>query len=91
MRSKLRKSIAACIAGAAIFGMVQMPVNAAGSVEAGVAAMLSDSLTVGAGAASLDAGVTSALGSSLVSGEAALGGKRAGNHMRLYEPWDCAG
>lgn len=72
MRSKLRKSIAACIAGAAIFGMAQMPVNAAGNVEAGVAAMLSDSLTVGTGAASLDAGVTSALGSSLVQGEAAL-------------------
>lgn len=68
MRSELRKTIAACIAGAAVFGMAQMPVQAAGSVDAGVTAALSGSLTAGTEAVSLDAGVTAALGDSLTTG-----------------------
>ena len=37
-RKEFRRVIAACIAGAVVFGMIQTPVKAAGNVEAGVTA-----------------------------------------------------
>lgn len=44
MKNEFRKAMAACLAGAMMFGMVQMPVEASSNVEAGVTAMLNESL-----------------------------------------------
>lgn len=44
MKNEIRKMMAACMAGAVMFGMVQIPAEASGNVDAGVTAVFSDSL-----------------------------------------------
>lgn len=44
MKNEIRKMMTACMAGAVVFGMIQMPVEASGNVDAGVTAVFSDSL-----------------------------------------------
>lgn len=97
-RKEFRRVIAACIAGAVVFGMIQTPVKAAGNVEAGVTAMLRQSLTDETEEATAEAGITAMLGQSLtaeentepetpatVCGYTNLGIAQVENHLNIRE------
>lgn len=97
-RKEFGRVIAACIAGAVVFGMIQMPVKAAGNVEAGITAMLNQSLTAEAEEAAAEAGITAMLGQSLTAEETAepeasaavcgytnLGIAQVENHLNIRE------
>lgn len=81
MRNKFGKAIAACITGAVVFGMVQMPVEAARGVEAGVTVVLNESLT-----ADLEAGGTEAVQvPATICGYTNLGIAQVENHLNIRE------
>jgi len=80
MKNRFRRVIAACMSGEMVFGMVQMPVEAA-SVDAGITAMLSESLTTG-----LDAGlVEEPQVPATVCGYTNLGIAQVENHLNIRE------
>ena len=79
MKNRFRKAIAACMSGAMIFGMVQIPAEAA-NVDAGVTAMLSASLTTDSAAAGEEPQVPST-----VCGYTNLGIAQVENHLNIRE------
>ncbi len=80
MKNRFRRVIAACMSGAMVFGMVQMPVEAA-SVDAGITAMLSESLTTG-----LDAGLMEEPQvPATICGYTNLGIAHVENHLNIRE------
>lgn len=79
MKNRFRKAIAACMSGAMIFGMVQIPAEAA-NVDAGVTAMLSASLTTDSDAAGEELQVPST-----VCGYTNLGIAQVENHLNIRE------
>ncbi|MEH2942748.1 NlpC/P60 family protein [Lachnospiraceae bacterium KK002] len=79
MKNRFRKAIAACMSGAMIFGMVQIPAEAA-NVDAGVTAMLSASLTTDSDAAGEEPQVPST-----VCGYTNLGIAQVENHLNIRE------
>ena len=81
MRNRFGKAIAACITGAVVFGMAQMPVEAARGVEAGVTVMLNESL-----AADIEAGGTEVVQApAAICGYTNLGIAQVENHLNIRE------
>ena len=81
MRNRFGKAIAACITGAVVFGMAQMPVEAARGVEAGVTVMLNESL-----AADIEAGRTEVVQApAAICGYTNLGIAQVENHLNIRE------
>lgn len=81
MRNKFGKAITACITGAVVFGMVQMPVEAARGVEAGVTVVLNESLT-----ADVEAGKTETVQlPATICGYTNLGIAQVENHLNIRE------
>ncbi|GFI31037.1 MAG: SH3 domain-containing protein [Lachnospiraceae bacterium] len=79
-KSEFRRVIAACMTGAVVFGAVQMPVKAAGNMEAGVTAMLSQSLT-----AETDGAAEEPAAPATVCGYTNLGIAQVENHLNIRE------
>ncbi len=81
MRNKFGKAVAACITGAVVFGMAQMPAEAARGVEAGVTVTLNESLT-----ADLQAGEKEIVQvPSTICGYTNLGIAQVENHLNIRE------
>ena len=81
-KSEFRRVIAACMTGAVVFGAVQMPVKAAGNMEAGVTAMLSQSLT-----AETDGAAEEPAAPAAVCGYTNLGIAQVENHLSQEGEW----
>lgn len=88
MRNEWRNVIAACLTGAAVFGMIQIPTEAANQVNAGVSAVFSECLTGGADAGKSAAGaqVTAAQSEpETICGYTNLGIADVENHLNIRE------
>lgn len=79
-RNEFRRVIAACMTGAVVFGAVRMPVQAAGNVEAGITAMLGQSLTTEADETAEEPAVPAT-----VCGYTNLGIAQVENHLNIRE------
>lgn len=86
MSYKVRNIIAACVAGAAVFSLVSVPTEAAG-VNAGITAVLGESLSngVSAGITAVEAQNTTAANAETICGYTNLGIANVENHLNIRE------
>lgn len=90
MKNEFRRVVAACMSGAVVFGMIQMPAEATGNVNAGITAVFSESLasSVNAGKSAEAAQMTTSENvqeEQTVCGYTNLGIAQVENHLNIRE------
>lgn len=87
MKTKAKKIIAACMAGVTVFSMIPMQLEASTGGNAGIAAVLGESLSdeVNAGVAAVEAQNTTAANVETVCGYTNLGIANVDNHLNIRE------
>lgn len=87
MRYEMKKIIAACVAGVTVFNMIPMQSEASSGVNAGIAAVLGESLSngVSAGVSAVEAQNTTAANVETVCGYTNLGIANVDNHLNIRE------
>lgn len=87
MRYEMKKIITACMAGVTVFSMIPMQSEASSGVNAGIAAVLGESLSngVSAGVSAVEAQNTTAANVETVCGYTNLGIANVDNHLNIRE------
>lgn len=87
MRYEMKKIITACMAGVTVFSMIPMQSEASSGVNAGIAAVLGESLSneVSAGVTAVEAQNTTASNIETVCGYTNLGIANVDNHLNIRE------